>query len=171
MLNLITETKRAGRCMKMVQHPNVVKLYEVIDTQTKLYLVLELADGGDLYDYIMKHETGLSENSARFYFRQMYKTNDFLFQFDPKSHSSQRVSDLKPENIVFFEQDRVVKITDFGFSNKFNPGQKLRTSCGSLAYSAPEILLGDFYDAPSVGKFCKDLNKLRVLHPKTTVSF
>lgn len=53
---------------------------------------------------------------------------------------------------MFFEQEKLVKITDFGFSNKFDPGQKLRTSCGSLAYSAPEILLGDFYDAPAVGK-------------------
>ena len=42
------------RCMKLVQHPNVVRLYEVIDTQTKLYLILEWADGGDMYDYIMK---------------------------------------------------------------------------------------------------------------------
>jgi len=45
--------------MKLVQHPFVVRLYDVIDTQTKLYLVLEFADGGDLYDYIMKHEGGL----------------------------------------------------------------------------------------------------------------
>lgn len=62
--------------------------------------------------------------------------------------------DLKPENVVFFEKLGVVKLTDFGFSNKFCPGQKLETSCGSLAYSAPEILLGDSYDAPAVGKFC-----------------
>ena len=47
----------------------------------------------------------------------------------------------------------MVKLTDFGFSNKFCPGQKLETSCGSLAYSAPEILLGDSYDAPAVGEF------------------
>lgn len=55
--------------------------------------------------------------------------------------------------MVFFEKLGVVKLTDFGFSNKFNPGQKLETSCGSLAYSAPEILLGDSYDAPAVGNF------------------
>ena len=61
--------------------------------------------------------------------------------------------DLKPENVVFFEKLGMVKLTDFGFSNKFCPGQKLETSCGSLAYSAPEILLGDSYDAPAVGKF------------------
>lgn len=59
------------RCMKLVQHPHVVRLYEVIDTQTKLYLILELGDGGDLYDYIMKHEGGLSEHLAREYFRQI----------------------------------------------------------------------------------------------------
>jgi len=59
------------RCMKLVQHPNVVRLYEVIDTQTKLYLVLELGDGGDLYDYIMKHDQGLNEQEACFYFSQV----------------------------------------------------------------------------------------------------
>ena len=47
--------------MKLVQHPNVVRLYEVIDTATKLYLILELGDGGDMYDCIMKHDGGLSE--------------------------------------------------------------------------------------------------------------
>lgn len=60
------------RCMKLVQHPNVVRLYEVIDTQTKLYLILELGDGGDLYDYIMRHENGLDQESARHYFRQVF---------------------------------------------------------------------------------------------------
>ncbi len=72
---------------------------------------------------------------------------------------------------MFFEKQGVVKLTDFGknyfmeklnelivffsqgFSNRFSPGTKLLTSCGSLAYSAPEILLGDPYDAPAIGKF------------------
>ncbi|XP_073812329.1 SNF related kinase isoform X2 [Musca autumnalis] len=132
------------RCMKLVQHPNVVRLYEVIDTQTKLYLVLELGDGGDLYDYIMKHDGGLSEHLARKYFRQILRAITYCHQL----HVVHR--DLKPENVVFFEKLGVVKLTDFGFSNKFSPGQKLETFCGSLAYSAPEILLGDSYDAPAV---------------------
>ncbi|XP_045525441.1 SNF-related serine/threonine-protein kinase isoform X2 [Pieris brassicae] len=132
------------RCMKLVQHPNVVRLYEVIDTQTKLYLILELGDGGDLYDYIMRHETGLSESLARDYFRQIVRAISYCHRL----HVVHR--DLKPENVVFFEKLGVVKLTDFGFSNKFCPGQKLETSCGSLAYSAPEILLGDSYDAPAV---------------------
>ncbi len=68
--------------------------------------------------------------------------------------------DLKPENVVFFERLGIVKLTDFGFSNQFDPGQRLQTSCGSLAYSAPEILLGDAYDAPAVGEKMKLKNSL-----------
>ena len=123
-----------------------MSMLQVIDTQTKLYLVLELGDGGDMYDYIMKHEGGLGEETARKYFRQIVTA----IQYCHKLHVVHR--DLKPENVVFFEKLGMVKLTDFGFSNKFNPGQNLLTSCGSLAYSAPEILLGDAYDAPAVGK-------------------
>ncbi|KAL1517480.1 hypothetical protein ABEB36_001242 [Hypothenemus hampei] len=132
------------RCMKLVQHPNVVRLYEVIDTATKLYLILELGDGGDLYEYIIRHEQGLPEEKAKDYFRQIVRAIAYCHQL----HVVHR--DLKPENVVFFKKLGVVKLTDFGFSNKFYPGQKLETSCGSLAYSAPEILLGDSYDAPAV---------------------
>ena len=134
------------RCMKLVQHPNVVRLYEVIDTPSKLYLILELGDGGDMYDYIMKHSNGLTEAKSRNYFRQIVRAVKYCHDL----HVVHR--DLKPENVVFFEQTGQVKLTDFGFSNVFVPGDKLYTSCGSLAYSAPEILLGDSYDAPAVGE-------------------
>ncbi|XP_017780807.1 PREDICTED: SNF-related serine/threonine-protein kinase-like, partial [Nicrophorus vespilloides] len=96
------------RCMKLVQHPNVVRLYEVIDTATKLYLILELGDGGDLYDYIMRHDTGLSEVLAQEYFRQIVRAITYCHQL----HVVHR--DLKPENVVFFQKLGVVKLTDFG---------------------------------------------------------
>ncbi|XP_062316858.1 SNF related kinase b isoform X2 [Osmerus eperlanus] len=131
------------RCMKLVQHPNVVRLYEVIDTPCRLYLILELGDGGDLYDYIQRHEGGVAEGMARVLFAQIVRAVAYCHRL----HVVHR--DLKPENVVLFNQQRV-KITDFGFSNLFQPGAMLSTSCGSLAYSAPEILLGEAYDAPSV---------------------
>jgi SNF-related kinase len=68
--------------MKLVQHPFVVRLYDVIDTQTKLYLVLEFADGGDMYDYIMRHEGGLKVKLyPKFYRRRPGSENNENFFF------------------------------------------------------------------------------------------
>lgn len=85
---------------------------------------------------------------ARKYFCQILSAVSFCH----KLHVVHR--DLKPENVVFFPSldGGKVKLTDFGFSNNYCPGVKLATSCGSLAYSAPEILLGDPYDAAAIGK-------------------
>lgn len=134
------------RCMRLVQHPNVVRLYEVIDTPTTLYLIMELAEGGDLYDYIIRHEGGVAEDTAKRHFAQIVRAVAYCHQL----HVVHR--DLKPENVVFFPRQGAVKLTDFGFSNLFQPGMMLATSCGSLAYSAPELLLGEEYDAPAVGE-------------------
>uniref|UniRef100_A0A1I7T7D9 SNF-related serine/threonine-protein kinase n=1 Tax=Caenorhabditis tropicalis TaxID=1561998 RepID=A0A1I7T7D9_9PELO len=131
------------RCMKLVQHANIVRLYEVLDTQTKIFLILELGDY-DLHDFIIKHEKGVCESMAQQYFCQIMTAIDYCHQL----HVVHR--DLKPENVVFFEKLGMVKLTDFGFSNTYETGEQLSTSCGSLAYSAPEILLGDSYDAPAV---------------------
>jgi SNF-related kinase len=149
------------RCMKLVQHPNVVRLYDVCDTKSKLYLILELGDGGDMYDYIMRESErgamssgrggrgggggggggGLSERRARRYFRQIVRALKYCHDLCVVHR------DLKPENVVFFSQTGQVKLTDFGFSNVFEPGGKLLTSCGSLAYSAPVsyIIISSFF--------------------------
>lgn len=147
--------------MRLVQHPNVVRLFEVIDTPTTLYLVMELAEGGDLYDYIVRHEGGVAEHTAKRHFAQIVRAVAYCHRL----HVVHR--DLKPENVVFFPQQGAVKLTDFGFSNLFQPGTMLATSCGSLAYSAPEILLGEEYDAPAVGE---NLSSVPPPHVHITVS-
>ena len=138
------------RCMKLVTHPSIIRLYEVIDTQTKLYLIQELGDGGDLYDFIMKNANGIEESIAKRIFRQTVSAICYCH----KLHVVHR--DLKPENLVFCTgngtTDRPrVKLTDFGLSRTFLPGELIESSCGSLEYSAPEILLGDSYDPPKIG--------------------
>lgn len=147
-----------------MQHPNVVTLYEVIDTPTTLYLVMELAEGGDLYDYILRHEGGVAEGTAKRHFAQIVQAVAYCHQL----HVVHR--DLKPENVVFFPQQGLVKLTDFGFSNLFQPGMMLATSCGSLAYSAPEILLGEEYDAPAVGEFGPEPDTNRLTENGSCVS-
>ncbi len=138
------------RCMKLVTHPSIIRLYEVIDTQTKLYLIQELGDGGDLYDFIMKHPSGVEEEAARRIFKQTVSA----IRYCHKLHVVHR--DLKPENLVFCTATgnpatSRVKLTDFGLSRTFLPGELIESSCGSLEYSAPEILLGDSYDPPKIG--------------------
>lgn len=138
--------RREVGCMKLVQHPNVVRLYQVLETPARLYLVLELGDGGDLFDLLTRRPGGLAEARAKGYFAQVVHAIAYCHRL----HVVHR--DLKPENVLFFQRQGVVKLTDFGFSSCFQPGTMLATSCGSLAYSAPEILLGEEYDAPAVGK-------------------
>ncbi|OTF79920.1 protein kinase-like protein [Euroglyphus maynei] len=135
------------------EHPNVVKLYQCIDTRTKLYLVMEYCGNNvcDLYDYIQKKNDGdgLDANEAKHIFKQICKAIFYC-------HSLKIVHrDLKPENILIInnqqeKSDILVKLIDFGFSNQWCEDELLRTSCGSLAYSAPEILLGNQYDGPKV---------------------
>ncbi|XP_070616684.1 SNF-related serine/threonine-protein kinase-like [Erythrolamprus reginae] len=136
--------RREVGCMKLVQHPNVVRLYQVLETPARLYLVLELGDGGDLFDLLTRRPGGLEEARAKGYFAQVVHAISYCHRL----HVVHR--DLKPENVLFFQHQGVVKLTDFGFSSCFQPGTMLATSCGSLAYSAPEILLGEEYDAPAV---------------------
>ena len=131
-------------CLKLVQHPHIVRLYEVIDTVTKLYLILELGDGGDLYDVILK-KGPLREDDAKACFRQILKAVEYCHKLRVVHR------DLKPDNIIFFSEGPQVRLTDFGLSNIFRPGEKLSTSCGSMNYTAPEILRGDSYDGPAGG--------------------
>ena len=128
--------------MKCLDHPNIVKLFEVIQTEKTLYLVMEYASGGEVFDYLVAHGR-MKEKEARAKFRQIVSAVQYLHQ----KHIVHR--DLKAENLLL-DGDMNIKIADFGFSNEFTPGNKLDTFCGSPPYAAPELFQGKKYDGPEV---------------------
>ncbi|CAF1369203.1 unnamed protein product [Rotaria magnacalcarata] len=133
---------REVKIMKGLDHPNIVKLFEVIETEKTLYLVMEYASGGEVFDYLVAHGR-MKEKEARAKFRQIVSAVQYLHQ----KHIVHR--DLKAENLLL-DAELNIKIADFGFSNEFTPGNKLDTFCGSPPYAAPELFQGKKYDGPEV---------------------
>uniref|UniRef100_A0A8C3G4R9 MAP/microtubule affinity-regulating kinase 3 n=1 Tax=Cyclopterus lumpus TaxID=8103 RepID=A0A8C3G4R9_CYCLU len=133
---------REVRIMKVLNHPNIVKLFEVIETEKTLYLVMEYASGGEVFDYLVAHGR-MKEKEARAKFRQIVSAVQYCHQ--------RRIvhRDLKAENLLL-DADMNIKIADFGFSNEFTVGSKLDTFCGSPPYAAPELFQGKKYDGPEV---------------------
>ncbi|XP_059364904.1 serine/threonine-protein kinase MARK2-like isoform X3 [Carassius carassius] len=133
---------REVRLMKFLNHPNIVKLFEVIDTEKTLYLVMEYASGGEVFDYLVAHGR-MKEKEARAKFRQIVSAVQYCHQKCIVHR------DLKAENLLL-DADMNIKIADFGFSNEFTMGNKLDTFCGSPPYAAPELFQGKKYDGPEV---------------------
>ncbi|XP_027991422.1 MAP/microtubule affinity-regulating kinase 3 isoform X6 [Eptesicus fuscus] len=133
---------REVRIMKILNHPNIVKLFEVIETDKTLYLIMEYASGGEVFDYLVAHGR-MKEKEARAKFRQIVSAVQYCHQ--------KRIvhRDLKAENLLL-DADMNIKIADFGFSNEFTVGSKLDTFCGSPPYAAPELFQGKKYDGPEV---------------------
>lgn len=133
---------REVRIMKMLHHPNIVKLYEVIETKCTVFLVMEYASGGELYDYLVVHGK-MKEKDARAKFRQILSAVSYC-------HKKRVIHrDLKAENLLL-DSNLDIKIADFGFSNYFDPDSKLDTFCGSPPYAAPELFQGRRYTGPEV---------------------
>nr|XP_057945997.1 MAP/microtubule affinity-regulating kinase 3a isoform X6 [Doryrhamphus excisus] len=140
--NSLQKLFREVRIMKILNHPNIVKLFEVIETERTLYLVMEYASGGEVFDYLVAHGR-MKEKEARAKFRQIVSAVQYCHQ--------KRIvhRDLKAENLLL-DADMNIKIADFGFSNEFTVGNKLDTFCGSPPYAAPELFQGKKYDGPEV---------------------
>jgi len=124
--------------MKLIQHPNIVQLYDVYESKTDLYIVMEHVQGGELFDYLVKR-TRLPEAEALVFFQQIISGLDFCHQH-LISHR-----DLKPENLLL-DANNNVKIADFGMAAIQQGGMLLETSCGSPHYASPEIIRGEKYN-------------------------
>ncbi|KAL3887299.1 hypothetical protein ACJMK2_027241 [Sinanodonta woodiana] len=128
--------------MKLLRHPHIIRLYQVMETERMLYLVTEYASGGEIFDHLVAHGR-MNEKDARKKFKQIVAAVSYC-------HSRHVVHrDLKAENLLL-DAGLNIKIADFGFSNKFSPDSKLKTWCGSPPYAAPELFEGKEYDGPKV---------------------
>ncbi|KAJ3087093.1 Serine/threonine-protein kinase par-1 [Quaeritorhiza haematococci] len=138
----LSKLNREVRIMKMLHHPHIVKLYEVIETKSTVFLVMEYCSGGELYDYLVVHGK-MKEKEARAKFRQILSAVSYC-------HKKRVIHrDLKAENLLL-DNNLNIKIADFGFSNWFDPDSKLDTFCGSPPYAAPELFQGRRYTGPEV---------------------
>uniref|UniRef100_A0A672SCI3 non-specific serine/threonine protein kinase n=1 Tax=Sinocyclocheilus grahami TaxID=75366 RepID=A0A672SCI3_SINGR len=133
---------REVQIMKMLDHPHIIKLYQVMETKNMLYLVTEYAKNGEIFDYLAKHGR-LSEPEARRKFWQILSAVEYC-------HNRNIVHrDLKAENLLL-DGHMNIKIADFGFGNFFQSGKPLATWCGSPPYAAPEVFEGQQYEGPQL---------------------
>lgn len=136
---MVHQIKREISIMKIVRHPNIVRLHEVLASTTKIYIILELITGGELYDKIV-HQRKLCENESRCFFQQLIDAVDYC-------HSKGVYHrDLKPENLLL-DYEGNLKVSDFGLSALPQKGVGLlHTTCGTPNYVAPEVLNQQGYD-------------------------
>ena len=141
-LGMEEKVQREINILHLCTHPHIIRLYEVIDTPTDIFLVNEYVSGGELFDHIVS-KGRLSADEARNFFHQIISGVEYC-HFQKIVHR-----DLKPENLLL-DANHNIKIADFGLSNLMRDGDFLRTSCGSPNYAAPEVISGHLYAGPEV---------------------
>lgn len=165
-------TIREGALGRLLFHPFICRLYEMVPMTNHYYMLFEYIEGGQMLDYIVAHGS-LKEKHARKFARGIASALDYC-------HRNNVVHrDLKIENIMINEKGDV-KIIDFGLSNLYSPKNLLKTYCGSLYFAAPELLSAKPYIGPEVdiwsfgvvlyvlvcGKVPFDDQSVSVLHEK-----
>ncbi|KAL6221396.1 hypothetical protein ACLB2K_009147 [Fragaria x ananassa] len=139
-VGMMEQIKREISVMRMVRHPNIVELHEVMASKSKIYFAMDLVRGGELFAKIAKGR--LKEDVARVYFQQLISAVDFCHSRGVYHR------DLKPENLLL-DEDGDLKVTDFGlsaFSEHLKQDGLLHTTCGTPAYVAPEVIGKKGYD-------------------------
>ncbi|KAG2699292.1 hypothetical protein I3760_07G186600 [Carya illinoinensis] len=136
--DLKCQVQKEIRTMKLLHHPNVVRIHEVLGTKTKICIVMEYVPGGQLTDKL-SYAKKLEEREARKLFQQLIDAVDYCHD-KGVSHR-----DLKPDNLLL-DQWGNLKVSDFGLSALRKPGDILTTACGSPSYVAPELLMNKGYD-------------------------
>ena len=121
-----------------IVHPNIIRLYNIYENTSSIYLLMEFAKNGNLYSLIRRRK-GMNEKNAYNYFSQIVNAVYFLH----KNNIIHR--DIKPENIVLDENENC-KLCDFGWSIILNDNSKRNTFCGTLEYMAPEIINNEGYE-------------------------
>ncbi|KAK1268089.1 CBL-interacting serine/threonine-protein kinase 6 [Acorus gramineus] len=140
-VGMTEQVKREISVMKMVTHPNIVELHEVMASKTKIYFVMDLVRGGELFSKIARAGR-LKEDAARRYFQQLISAVDLCHSRGVYHR------DLKPENLLL-DDDGNLKVADFGLSaltEHLRPDGLLHTTCGTPAYVAPEVIGKRGYD-------------------------
>ncbi|KAG9456009.1 hypothetical protein H6P81_000517 [Aristolochia fimbriata] len=138
---LMDQVKAEITTMKLLRHPNIVRIYEVIATKTKIFMIMEYVSGGQLSDK-MSYTKRLSEAEARRYFQQLIDAVEYCHGRGVFHR------DLKPENLLLDSQGNL-KVSDFGLSTARKPRDLLSTACGSPTYVAPEVIANrSYYGSP-----------------------
>ena len=124
--------------MKLIEHPNIMRLYDVWETSTELFLILEYVEGGELFEYLC-NKGRLSTTEALGYFQQIMTAVDYCHRFNIAHR------DLKPENLLL-DGNKNIKVADFGMAAWQGKSDMLQTACGSPHYAAPEVIMGSAYN-------------------------
>ena len=127
-------------------HINIVYVFQIIEEEKNIYIIMEYCNKGELFDYIVAHKR-LEEDEASIFFYQLINGVDYIH----KKGVAHR--DLKPENLLL-TVDKVLKIIDFGLSHEYDENSLLKTKCGSPSYAAPEIIRGKLYDGFKTDIWC-----------------
>ncbi|KXN90425.1 Fatty acyl-CoA synthetase and RNA processing-associated kinase 1 [Leucoagaricus sp. SymC.cos] len=133
----LSKVEREIEVLRTLKHPNIVRLYDVIETDKYIGIIIEYASGGELFDHILAHRY-LKERDAAKLFSQLISGVWYIHQRKIVHR------DLKLENLLL-DRNRNVIITDFGFANRFEhkADDLMQTSCGSPCYAAPELVISE----------------------------